>query len=256
MKVQLVEIEQPDLKTPIMISSLPGSAFVGKFAIDHIVADLPAKPLAELYTNAFPPQVLIKEDGSASLLRNDLYYWKSGDGHQDAIFFTGDAQPSSSESEYSLSEYLIEYVRNKYQVRLLITLGAYVTGSFSQDPKVYATSTQLELAKTLEAAGCVLMQEGAITGMNGLLLGMARLKGVEGYSLLGETTDYSFDPRASEIVLEALSGLTGIKVNLKTLRQKGKDALETLRKIEQLNNDQRIGGTDDESARRKLDYIS
>ena len=40
MKIQLVEIDQPDLKTPIMISGLPGSAFVGKFAIDHLVTDL------------------------------------------------------------------------------------------------------------------------------------------------------------------------------------------------------------------------
>lgn len=233
MKIQLVEIDQPELRRPIMISGLPGSAFVGKFAIDHVVADLSAKPLAELYTDAFPPQILIKEDGSASLLRNDLYYSKSSDGEHDAIFFTGDAQPSSSESEYSLSEYLIEFARRKYKVRLLVTLGAYVTGTFSRDPKVYATGTRLELTKRLEAAGCVIMREGAITGMNGLLLGMARLKGLEGYSLLGETTDYSFDPRASEIVLEALSKITGIKVDLKTLRQKGKDALETLRKIEQ-----------------------
>ena len=56
------------------------------------------------------------------------------------------------------------------------------------------------------------MREGAITGMNGLLLGMARLKGLEGYSLLGETTDYSFDLRASEIVLETLSKLLASKL--------------------------------------------
>jgi uncharacterized protein len=256
MKIQLIEIDQPELESPIMIAGLPGSAFVGKFAIDHMIADLSAKPLAELYTGAFPSQILIKEDGTASLLRNDLYYWKSKDGQHDAIIFTGDAQPSNSESEYSLSEYLIEFVRRKYKVRLLVTLGAYVTGTFSQDPKVYATGTQSELTRTLEAAGCILMQEGAITGMNGLLLGMARMKGLEGYSLLGETTDYSFDPRASEIVLEALSKLTGIKVDLKTLRQKGKDALETLRKIEQLNRDQGLEGSDDNRFRRKLDYIS
>ena len=256
MKIQLIEIDQPELRNPIMISGLPGSAFVGKFAIDHLVSDLSAKPLAEVYTDAFPPQILIKEDGTASLLRNDLYYHKSNDGEHDAIFFTGDAQPSSSESDYSLSEYVIEFVKRKYRVRLLVTLGAYVTGAYSQDPKVYATGTQTELTRSLEAAGCVLMGEGAITGMNGLFLGMARLKGLEGYSLLGETVDYSFDPRASEIVLETLSKLTGIEVDLKTLRQKGKDALETLRKIEELNKEQGLVGTEDQTARKKVDYIS
>jgi uncharacterized protein len=256
MKLRMIEVDWPKLVEPIVISSLPGSAFVGKFAIDHIIADLHAKLLAEVFTSDFPSQTMVDEDGVSSLLKNEIYYSKSENGEHDIILFTGDAQPSTSESEYSLSEYLIDYLQLKYHVRLLITLGAYITGSYTNDPEVYATGTDVEAVKILEAAGCLLMQDGAITGMNGLLLGMARLKGLRAYSLLGETEGYAFDPRASEIVLETLTRLTGINIDLKTLRKKGIEALDTIRKIEQLNNEQGLEDRDKIDPRKKLDYIS
>ena len=189
------------------------------------------------------------------ILRTELSFWKSSDRSSDAIFLTGDAQPSTSESEHVLSEYLLDFAQ-RYQVRQLITLGAYVTGTFSSEPRVFATGTQREIVQQLEKAGCILMREGGITGMNGLLLGMAKMKGAEGYSLLGETAGYQFDSRASEIVLESLSRLTGITSDLKKLRQKGNEALETLKKIEQLSSGQGTEGELQGAPRKKLDYIS
>ena len=239
----------------MLICGLPGSAFVGKFALDHLVSDLPGSPFAEIYSGGFPPQIMIKDEGTSVILRTELHFWKSSDGSHDAMFLTADAQPSSSESEHVLSEYLIDFVQ-KHNVRQLITLGAYVTGTFSNEPRVFATGTQREIVQQLEKAGCILMREGGITGMNGLLLGMAKMKGVEGYSLLGETAGYQFDPRASEIVLESLSRLTGIASDLKKLRQKGNDALETLKKIEQLSSGQGSEGELQGAPRKRLDYIS
>jgi len=251
-----VELDNPALNHPVMICGLPGSAFVGKFALDHLVADLPAKPLADVFSDGFPPQIMIKDDGVATLLRTEFYFWKSSDGERDAILLTGDAQPATSESEHVLSEYLIDYVQQRFKISKLATLGAYVTGRFSNEPRVYATGTHRDIVQQLENAGCVLMREGGITGMNGLLLGMAKVKGVEGYSLLGETAGYQFDPRASEIVLESLTRLSGISSDLKKLRQKGNDALETLKKIEQLSGQQSPETEPQGSPRKRLDYIS
>jgi len=82
------------------------------------------------------------------------------------------------------------------------------------------------------------------------------VKGIEGYSLLGETSGYTFDPRASEVVLESLSRLAGITTDLKKLRQKGKDALETLKKIEELSGEQVPESEAQGAFRKRLDYIS
>ena len=37
------------------------------------------------------------------------------------------------------------------------------------------------------------MDDGAITGMNGLIVGLAKLKGIRGTCLLGETSGYVVD---------------------------------------------------------------
>jgi uncharacterized protein len=260
MKIQLVEKEKkPALKAPAVVCGLPGSAFVGKFAVDHLIAELPASPLAEIYTDAFPPQITVNEDGSASLIRNDLYYWHGAD--KDVLLLTGDAQPSTSESEYELSEYIVDYAVRSFGAKELITLGAYVTGAFtSEKPKVYGAATDISLVTRLESLGCSIMRDGGITGMNGLLLGIAKLKGLEGYTLLGETSGYVFDPKASESVLTLLSKIVPVNVDMKKLEQRAKEAQEVLNAVERLRaqqeqqQDQQSQGPSGE--RKRLDYIS
>ena len=58
LNIKLVELDHPDLNHPVLICGLPGSAFVGKFALDHLVSDLPGSPLAEIYSAGFPPQII------------------------------------------------------------------------------------------------------------------------------------------------------------------------------------------------------
>ena len=43
------------------------------------------------------------------------------------------------------------------------------------------------------------MDAGSITGMNGLIIGIAKLRGMQGACLLGETSGYVVDAKASKI---------------------------------------------------------
>ncbi len=85
---------------------------------------------------------------------------------------------------------------------------------------MYAAVTDLSLESIVSGTGCEIMNSGAISGMNGLLLGMARLKGLSGFTLLGETSGYTFEAKAPELVLSCLSKILGIKVNYEKLRRK------------------------------------
>ncbi len=261
MKIDIVEKETPELSEPLMNCGLPGSALVGKLAVDHLVQELPAEHLAELYLDGMAPQVFIETDGTVSSLNNDLFYWKSkAKGVPDLILYTADAQPATQEAEYVLSETVINYVSKKYKSRQMITLGAFVTGGFSDDPKVYAAATDEALVKTASSNGCEVMKDGSITGMNGILLGIAKLKGMKGYALLGETSGYALDPKASTALLLSLEKLIGVKVDLKELNERAKEAQSVLQSVEAMRKQQTIerpegepGETDDE---KKLGYIS
>jgi uncharacterized protein len=253
MKIQLVEKDHPKLREPILLCGLPGSGYVGKFALDHMVSELDAKPLAEIYSDGFPPQIIVKTDGSVSLLRSELYYWVDPKGKRDLLFFTGDAQPSTPESEYELSDFILETLSKDYNPLEMITLGAFATGTQEVGSNVYSAATDLDEAKRLGEYGCVLMNEGGITGMNGLLLGIAKLKGIRGYTLLGETSGYALDPKASENVIKMLSKILEIPIDLTKLEQRAKIAQEMLQALDRTRQQEQVRQSVD---RRKLGYIS
>lgn len=263
MKIDIIEKESPDLSDPLIICGLPGSALVGKLAVDHLVQELPCEHMAEVYLDGMAPQVFIETDGTVSSLNNDLFFWKSRmKGVPDLVLYTADAQPATQEAEYLLSETVINYISKKFKSSQMITLGAFVTGGFSKDPKVYAAATDESLVKNATSKGYEVMTEGSITGMNGILLGIAKLKGMKGYALLGETSGYALDPKASAALLIALEKLVGVKVDLKELNERAKEAQSVLQSVETLRRQQaREAGeqseeTNENEDKKRLGYIS
>ena len=221
-------IEVPKAKDPVLICGLPGSGYVGKLAADHLVSSMRLKKVAEYSSPTFPPQVSVKEDGTAEPPKAELYF-----GHtkgRGVFVFTADAQPTTSEGEYELSDVVVKFVK-KCGVKEVYTLAAYITGSFSDTPKVYGAGTSKDMAHSLAEKGANLMKDGGISGMNGLLTGIAALRGLEVACLLGETSGYVVDAGASKAVLELLSKVVGLPVDTSKLKEK---AEETQKVISQL----------------------
>ncbi|MDA4128037.1 MAG: proteasome assembly chaperone family protein [Thaumarchaeota archaeon] len=222
-------IFKPRPRNPVLVCGLPGSGYVGKLGADHLVSVFKSKKVAEYECDSFPPQVNIKEDGRVEPLKAELYHAKTGQS-KDLLIFTADAQPTTSEGEYELAEAVIKLAK-ALGADTVYTLAAYITGSFSKSPKVYGAASSKELLGTLTGKGVVLMHEGGITGMNGLLVGMGALHGMKGVCLLGETSGYVIDAGASQAVLESLSKLLGIQIDVSKLKDK---ADETQKVIDQL----------------------
>lgn len=222
-------IEVPDAHDPVLICGLPGSGYVGKLAADHLVSSLKLKKVAEYSSSTFPPQVSVKEDGTVDPPRGELYFAQAKGG-KGIFVFTADAQPTSSEGEYELSDAVVKFAK-KCGVTKVYTLAAYITGSFSKSPKVFGSGTSKRIAESLSEEGVTLMKDGGISGMNGLLIGVAALRGLEGACLLGETSGYVVDAGASKAVLETLSKVVGIPLDTAKLEEK---AAETQKVISQL----------------------
>src|SRR5713226_10665604 len=130
-----VEVSQlPKLKNPKLVCGLPGSGYVGKLAVDHLIEELKGIPFANIFSSSFPPQVLIQSDGTADLMKNVLYHCK-GKSH-DLILLSGDAQPVTPESEYEMADEITKICEN-LGVKTIYTLAAYITGTFSKTQKVY-----------------------------------------------------------------------------------------------------------------------
>jgi hypothetical protein len=251
MTVEVRLVTQPQLSQPVLICGLPGSGYVGKIAVDHIVRELKAERLGEVYSYSFPPQVVIKRDGSVDPIKNEFFAWHNPAGNSDLLIYTGDSQPVSPEANYELADRVLQVARDA-GVRTVYTFGAYITGSFTERPRVYATATNKALVGELAPLGVELMSEGSITGMNGLLLGMAKIRGMDGICFLGETSGYIIDAKAAQQVLEVLSKRLGLSLDMARLEERAKEVEGIIRTLEEMQRKPGERATE----KGRLGYIS
>lgn len=256
-KISLEISSLPDLKKPKLICGLPGSGYVGKLAIDYIIDKLQAKQFGSIYSSSFPPQVSIQPDGTIDLVKNSLYYCKTSG--QDLVLLTGDAQPVSAQGEYALAEEIIELCK-KMNVDEIYTLAAYITGKFSKTPQVFGTGTTAKIVNDFSKFGISKLDKGNITGMNGVIIGIAKRSSISGICLLGETSGYVIDAKASKVILESLCKILNIKFDMSELDKRAKDTEEIIKALRtqaaaQAPQDQPVAvpGSSDE---KSLGYIS
>ncbi len=220
-KVQVYIENLPKLHNPVMVCGLPDSGHVAKLVIEQLVKQLRAEKFAEIHSSSLPPRVRIREDGTVEVMKHSMFYWKNGNG-KDILFYTGDAQPANPEAAYALADKALE-IGQSLGADTVLTVGAYITGEFSSEPKVFGTGTDKELLKELETMGVSPIREGSITWMNGLLVGLSKLRDMKAVFLSGETSGYIVDAGAARAVLRVLSKKLGIPIALTELDLKAKE---------------------------------
>jgi uncharacterized protein (TIGR00162 family) len=228
----------PQLKFPFLICGFPGSGYVGKLAVDHLIEELHAKHLVDIYSTSFPPQVMVRTDGTAELMKNSIFYSNvstntSNDNENTGLLLlTGDSQPTNPDSEYILAGAILD-IASKFGTQHVFTLAAYITGVFVNKPKIFGTATDGSLVKSLGELNVSVMDGGSITGMNGIIIGVAKLRGMKGTCLLGETSGYVVDAKASKSILETLLRIVDIKISMTSLEKRAKDTETLIQTIEQ-----------------------
>jgi uncharacterized protein (TIGR00162 family) len=216
----------PKLKKPILIEGLPGIGNVGKLAVEHLIDSIDASKFAEIYSKDFPPQVFINPDGTIELVKNEFYYWKAKKKDQrDLVLLTGDYQGLSSHGQYELVEKILDIIED-LGVKEMYTLGGYGLGQDIEKPKVLCATTDVHLVKKMKKYGAVFKKNepgGGIVGASGLILGLGKIRGLEGTCFMGETPGYLVDPKSAKAVLKILMKITNIDVNLSALEKKAKE---------------------------------
>ena len=251
MKETLVfRIKDVDLTDPIMVEGLPGVGHVGKLVADHMVEELHAEKIIEIYSPHFPPQVMVKEDGTIKQVKNEIYARRGQNGEPDLLIIIGDYQSATNEGHYELTSIFLD-IAESYKVRRIYALGGYGTGQFVEKSSVMGAATSIELVEEMKTQG-VLFQEnepgGGIIGVSGLLLGLGALRGLDVICLMGVTSGYLVDPKAASEVLRVLSGILGIEVGMHALEERAKEMEKIIGKLQEMERAQspfEAGGDED-----------
>ncbi len=212
------EISKALLKEPILIQGLPGLGYVGKVAVDYFVEKLKPQRFAELYSSylLFPDGNLginISDDGTYSLPRYEFYAYNEKEPH--VILLTGDAQPSVI-GQYEVASLVLDFAQ-QHGCKTVFTMGGYGTRSTNDAGSVYAVVGDSELGERLKKQGAKLAKGGAVTGAAGVILGIGRQRGLNCAGLLGATTGVYPDLEAARAVIQMLTGVASIPVDLKDL---------------------------------------
>ncbi len=226
-------------RKPTLVVGLPGIAYIGKLSVDYLISQLKAKQVGEVYSRYFPPYVIIKEDGLVELLRNELHFSREGT-KRDIVFLSGNAQAFSPEGQYEVAEAFLDWgIENG--AKRVYSVAALVTDRQFDVPNVYATATSPQLLEEAKANGALALDHGMIGGENGLVIGVARKKGLEAICLLAETHgyqaptgEYVIDPRAAKAALGVLTKILGLQVDMAPMEKQAMEMDEAFAKMAEI----------------------
>ena len=228
--------KEPRLENPVMVASWPGIGNIGIIAVDTLRNMLEAEELGEIepWDFFYPKKALIRNGELKDLeFPSSKFYFKRT-GEKDLLFFIGEEQPADGgrtyaegRKAYQMANLVID-VAQRFGCQRVYTSGAAVAPiHHTTRPKVWAVPNNKGLIDEVKRyENTILMSEiegrggqGNITGLNGLLLGVARKRGIEAICLMGEIPVYlqGFPfpyPRASKSVLEVLTAALGIEINM------------------------------------------
>ncbi len=231
--------KEPRLEKPVLIVGWPGIGDIGIVAVNTVREQIQAEEFGEIEAHDFfyPRRVTIKADLLEDLeFPSSKFYYKRLE-QKDLIIFIGEEQPTNGgrmyaegRKAYQMANLVLD-VAERFGCQRVYTSGAAVAlVHHTLKPRVWAVPNKEELIDELKRyENTILMSEvegrggqGGITGLNGLLLGVAKKRGLAGVCLMGEIPDYLSGapfpyPRASKSVLEVMSSILGIPIDLSKL---------------------------------------
>ena len=226
---------EPKLNSPVMIASWPGIGNIGLAATDTLRAQVDAQKMGEIepWDFFYPKKIVVRDSVLESLeFPTSTFYYKSL-LKNDLIAFVGEEQPTDGirpfaegMKAYQMANMVVD-VAQRFGCRRIYASGAAVSLSHhSLKPRVWVSTSSEALNKEMTSFdNTILMghtegkpEGGSITGLNGLVLGVAKSRGLEAVCLMGEVPDYLASaplpyPRASKSVLELMSRILEIKAD-------------------------------------------
>lgn len=227
-------IYEPKLESPSLVACWPGIGNIGLIAVDTLRRELEAEEFAEIEPwDFFYPKKIVVKDGIMEGLEFPIskFFLKRIEG-RDLLIFIGEEQPTEGSKIYAAGPKgyqmanLVLDVAQRFGCQRVYTSGAAVSPvHHSATPRVWAVPNNMDMVDELMGyENTILMSdvqgrggEGNISGLNGLLLGVARKRGLEALCLMGEIPMYLQGlpfpyPKASRAVLEVLTASLGIEI--------------------------------------------
>jgi uncharacterized protein len=212
------------LNDPWLVAVWPGMGHVALNAGYYLLAKLGMDVVAELEAgDLFDVDHVEVKAGviqPGRRARNRFFVWSDPQEQRDLVVFLGEAQPPLG--KYPFCKQLISYAR-KLGVERVLTFAAMATRMHPRKrSRVFGAATDHDSLQELRRLELEILNEGQISGLNGVLLGAASEAGLRGACLLGEMPHVFAQipfPKASLAILEVFATMTGLELDFTELAE-------------------------------------
>ena len=223
----------------VLIAGWPGMGQVGLGACDYLRQKLNATLFARIDVSVYhQPEALTVEDGIGRMPdppKQDLYY----SDEPPLFIFEGDTQ-LSGEPGFRLAAELLDFVL-RHGTETVFTGAAYAMPvSFRKRPAVYGAATDEHLKARFTALGIEPLKEGHISGLNGLLLGLAAQRAMPAACLLATMPQYAVEapnPKASRALIQVFQRILNTSVDLAEIDEAVRQADQMFKDFESKVNE-------------------
>jgi len=215
---------RPRLKSPVMLAAWPGIGNVAIIVASYLERKLAFKKLGEVEASHFfdPIGVLVRDNvvEAPNFPQSRFYYWKNLQSVNDVILFIGEDQPASK--GYELANCVLD-VGLSFGVKRVYTCAAALSRiHHTEPPEVWGVATSQQAAEDFKRYDLVRKGNLQIAGLNGLLLGVAKEREIDGVCLLGEVPMYATriqNPMAALAIIQVLTRMLDIEIDTTELAE-------------------------------------
>jgi len=198
-----------------LIFGFPDVGLVGVIAASYLVDELKLDEVAHADSTLLPPLVVLHEGLPHSSIR--IF----GD---DKLLLVVSEVPVPADVIYPVMDALIDWGRSK-NVKMMIALGGIPIQDRqdAKELKAFAAASSPEAMKIAEDKQIEILTDGYLVGAQAIMLQRAANSGIPALSLLAQCFYNYPDPEAAAEVLKGLGRITGVKVSVEKLVEKGEE---------------------------------
>jgi uncharacterized protein len=214
-------ISKPIPLNGAILMGFPGSGLVGTIALQYMVDQMEFEQIGSMTSKFFPPLAMMNRGIINDPVR--LYTKKNEKFNITAIVADIPISPMIC---YEISNGILDWLI-PFKPKEVLTIAGIVTNE--PEKRVFGVATSTEALSRIEKDTLVL-PIGSISGIASSILTECKVRGINGYGLLGETVNAP-DPRASAATIEVLNKLYDLGLDVKPLIEQAVEIEQSMGKI-------------------------
>jgi uncharacterized protein len=198
-----------------MLFGFPDVGLVGVIAASHLMEELNLAEVAYMDSKLLPPLIVLHDGLPHSSIR--IF------GNHNILLAVSE-MPLAADVIYPAIDALIDWGKAK-KVKMMVSLSGIPIQDRqdAKELKVFAAASTPEMLKMVQDKGIEALLEGYLVGPQAIMLMRCAQIGLPAMTLLAQCFVNYPDPEAAAEVLKGLAKVTGIKVDIAKLLEKGEE---------------------------------